>query len=267
MNPVILYRKSVISAEELSAAEKHFRCTDLRPEIKSGDLVIPRYSFYPFYADQEKDLNYVGAKVINTYSQHLYASDLINYVFDLGDLTPKTWFRLQDIPENGPFILKGQTNSRKNKWNTHMFARDKKEAIQVHSRLMDDALIGDQNICIRQFIPLMNYGVSIGGCPIAKEFRFFVGYGKILAGYYYWSNHIDQIGFTPDPLEVPAVFLEKIISIVGEKINFYVVDVAQTQTGEWIVIELNCGTSSGIPDESNADVLYKNLYEITKRVK
>jgi len=39
---------------------------------------------------------------------------------------------------------------------------------------------------------------------------------------------------------------------------YFVVDVAETDSGDWILIELNDGTMSGI-SENNPDVLYCNL--------
>src|SRR5271165_4413497 len=117
----IYYRKSLMEDAELEAASKHFECVSLLTDINEGDFVIYRYSLFPFPLDQEKEIINVGAKSINTYNQHRYAADLQNYVYDLKELTPRTWDRLQDIPEIGPFILKGETNSRKSNWGRDMF--------------------------------------------------------------------------------------------------------------------------------------------------
>jgi hypothetical protein len=179
---------------------------------------------------------------------------------DLGDLTPKTWYNLADIPENGPFILKGETNSKKSYWHQCMFANNKKEAIEIHSRLLEDSLINQQKIYIRKFIPLVTYFTGIGGIPITKEFRFFVAFGNILSGAYYWQNYAEDLENVPSADEVPKEFLQKVIDKIGNKSNFYVIDVAQTQQNDWIVIELNCGSQSGLSC-NNANTLYKNLKE------
>src|SRR5271156_5035661 len=112
MTPKIYYRPSLMEAEELAAAEEYFPCVPLLFDIEEGDLVIPRYSLFPFPLDQEKEIRARRALPINSYQQHRYVADLQNYVIDLEGITPKTWDRLQDIPEEGPFILKGETNSR-----------------------------------------------------------------------------------------------------------------------------------------------------------
>jgi hypothetical protein len=255
---IILYRGLDFEKEELAEASKHFTCTNRRPDIKKGDLVIGRYSLLPFYADQAKDVEYVGARLINSYNEHLYIADLQNYVYDLQELTPRTWRDLHSIPDNMSFVLKGETNSRKSSWKRDMFAANKKEAIEVYGRLSDDSLIGQQKIYIREYVPLIKYMDGINGMPVTKEFRFFVAFGQILCGAYYWQNYIDDLVEMPDVNEVPLDLLHKVISRVDNQCNFFTIDVGQTQTGEWIVIELNDGQQAGL--SCNApEVLYERL--------
>lgn len=261
MRKIILYRDDVDWRQEADAAKKYFECTNSRMTIQPEDLVIARFSALPFYKEQEYDINYVGAKMINTYQQHRYIADLANWADDLEGLTPKTWTRLQDLPEQGPFILKGETNSKKYYWKTHMYAADKRAACEVESRLHADSLITYQNIYIRQYIPLHTYLIGLQDLPITKEFRFFVYKDQILSGGYYWLSHtyeLEEMGIKPDVNEVPSEFLNKVISRVKDKVNFYVIDVAQTQSGDWIVIELNDGQMSGL-SENDPNELYKNL--------
>src|SRR5690606_6603542 len=145
---ILYYRKSLMEEDELRAARKYFTCVDLLSEIPKNSFVVGRFSLYPFYYDQQRELACNNSKLINTHSQYQYIADLKNYVYDLKELTPKTWDRLEDLPENTKFILKGETNSRKNAWKTSMFANNKKEAIEVHGKLCEDTLIGNQNIYI-----------------------------------------------------------------------------------------------------------------------
>ena len=113
MTPVILYREVMTRDEpgDIEAARKFFPCIESRLDVHNRDLVIGRLSVLPYYAELEKDVLRKGAQLINSYKQHRYIADLQNWYEDLSDLTPKTWFRLEDIPKNGgPFILKGETN-------------------------------------------------------------------------------------------------------------------------------------------------------------
>lgn len=264
--PIIYARKSLFDSDKKLAAQKHFDITYDLSYLSScvkNTLVIPRYSLCPFVKDQIDEISLHGCKPIDNYNSYLYVADLINYVADLKDLTPKTYDRLEHLPDNGPFILKGETNSRKNFWKTMMFAQTKKDAIQVHSRLCADSLISEQKIYIREYVPLVTYFEGIGGIPITKEFRFFIYKNKVVASGFYWQNYADDLDQVPSPEEVPESFLNKVISIVSPNVNFFVVDIAQTQSGEWIVIELNSGCQSGISC-IDPEVLYRNLAQIIK---
>lgn len=258
MRNIILYRGNEFQKEELEDASKFFICTERRPAIQDGDLVIGRYSLWPFYPDQEKDINYVGARLINTYQQHRYIADLQNYVMDLKELTPQTWNSCSDLPDDMAFVLKGETFSKKGQWQTSMFAADKKAAIEVYGRLMDDSLIGTQNIYIRRYEPMVTYMEGVNGMPITKEFRFFVAYRQVLCGGYYWQNYIDELPEKPDSNEVPKEFLREVIERIGDQSNFYTIDVGISISGKPFVVELNEGQQAGLSCNDPFE-MYKSL--------
>jgi len=252
-----------MEASELRALKRFFPCTDTRMKIKRGDHVVGRYSVLPFYKEQAQDVEHAGALLINSFSQHRYVADMRNWVEDLGDLTPKTWYRLEEVNSRGPFVLKGCTNSRKFDWKTHMFAKSKKDAGDVMWRLMQDALIigEDQPIYIRKYVPLMKLMDGINGLPVSKEFRFFVCRSQVLCGAFYWSNYAEDLSRVPSVSEVPESFLEEVIDLVGDRVEFFVLDVAQKEDGDWIVIELNDGQMSGL-SENDPALLYSRLRDV-----
>jgi hypothetical protein len=267
---VIVVMQSIVLArgmcpEETAAVAPHFKLVELRSRIPRESLVIGRYSVLPFYRELEQELDDFGSKLINSFRQHSYIADLGNWVDDLGDLTPRTWRRLQDIPDNaGPFVVKGATNSKKFQWKTHMFAQSKRDAVEVACRLMDDGLICDQHIYAREYVPLVKLMDGLQGMPVAEEYRFFVCDKQVLCGGFYWSNYEDDIpGGCPDPSSVPASFLQEVITRIGDSARFYVVDVARTQSGKWIVIELNDGQMSGL-SRTDPKVLYSKLKEVVQ---
>jgi hypothetical protein len=265
MRHVILYRNSQSFQEDelerKAAKQAGFIVLDKRTEVQAGDLVVARFSCVPFYSELEKDLNYLGAKLINTYEQHNYIADLQNYVADLKELTPETWSSLEDIPEEGPFILKGGTNSKKGYWKTSMFASNKKEACEVYYRLLDDSLIGRQQIYIRRFVPLYTYFEDVQGMPVTKEFRFFILDNEILCGAFYWSSHVEDMESVPSAEEVPKDFLQEAmrrIRLNGNAPRAYVLDVGLKSCGEPVVIELNELQQAGM-SENDPFVFYRKL--------
>ncbi len=94
---------------------------EYRSEVPENSLIIGRYSVIPFYQELEKDLQSKNSRLINTYNQFRFSSDLGNWYQALEEFTPKTWFSLQEYLASsyeGPVVLKGETNSRRDKWKT-----------------------------------------------------------------------------------------------------------------------------------------------------
>lgn len=260
MTHVILYRKYDADYEdgEIEAMGKYFPLTSHRTDIKPNQLVIGRYSVLPFYKEQEEDVNNVGASLINSYKQHCYVANMGNWINDLGDLTPKSWPGIQWIDEPGPYVLKGETNSIRQKWFTHMYATDLKAAQDVYTRLCDETLLLKQSIWIRKFEKLKHFGTQVNGLPIANEFRFFVCDQQVLSGGFYWSSCLEDLDQQPDIATVPLDFIKKVIKKIGSSVRYYALDVAQKADEEWTVIELNDGQMSGLSC-NDPDTLYGNL--------
>lgn len=262
MKPVIYFRGSLVEEKELLSAENYFKVVQKRTDVKSGDLVIPRYSALPFNKELCEDIVELGATPINTYEQHCYVADIRNWYYDIAEITPRTWFALDQIPEIGPFVLKGATNSKKFLWNTHMFAENKRAALDVFCRLAQDSTIGVQPIYVREYVKLNELTHGLNGLPISEEYRFFVLDGKVVTAGFYWSSHIDDLDRVYDPfVEVPSSFIDRVINSIGNKIRFWVFDVARAASGDWIVIELNDGQQSGL-SEIDPNILYSKMSEI-----
>jgi hypothetical protein len=143
-----------------------------------------------------------------------------------------------------------------------MYAEDKQEAIQVFCRLSSDGFLCDQSIYIRQFVPLNKLANGLQGLPISEEYRFFIYNGKTMSSAFYWSEYseflLETQGLYLDPKNVPQDWLNEVIDIVSPNIKFFVLDVAKTANGDWIVVELNDAQCSGLSD-NDPEVLYKNL--------
>lgn len=261
MKPVIYYRhdRDVSSEAEEAAMAASFRVVQSRMDVEEDELVIARYSALPFYQELEKDLSRKGARLINSYRQHRWIANLGDWYYDLEGMTPQTWHRLDMVPDDAfPVVVKGETNSKKFLWDTHMFAKTRRDAANVMCNLMDDGIISGQPTFFRKYVPLKTYLVGLRGLPVTKEFRVFVCNRQILSIGYYWSNYDEDLPEKPNPDDVPRDFLRKVIGRVGNRAPFYAVDVAETASGDWIVIELNDGQMSGL-SENDPAVLYPAL--------
>jgi hypothetical protein len=264
--PIVLFRKDIYNEHEMNTALKYFHVCTSRNAVPKNSLVVGRYSVLPYYKELCDDLFYSDSTLINSYFEHSYIANIGSWYEDLALYTPQT-IPFRDFPTRwgmeagGSFILKGQTNGRKNQWRTKMFASTAADVTNVGLQLMDDGLIGEQTIYVRKYLPLKKYMTSISGQPIVDEYRFFMYRDKILASGFYWSSHITDIidmGYRPDVRDVPLDFIKKLANIIKDNATFYVMDVARTENGDWVLIELNDGQMSGL-SEVDPNELYSNL--------
>ena len=143
-----------------------------------------------------------------------------------------------------------------------MFAPTKKDAINIACDLDADSLISSQEKIIRRYIPLETVEIGINGLRFTNEWRCFCYGTEVISIGYYWSNASDaeNINGNSQYRSEVNIFASKISKIMGEFVTFYAIDVAKTENGDWIVIEINDGQMSGL-SMNDPDVLYQNLYK------
>ena len=259
--PQFLVRESLISTEEINAIDRFFPLEFYHSEIKPG-LVFGRYSVLPFYDWVATDLENIGGRLVNSYAQHRWIANF-EYYAAIEKYTPKTWFNLTDFSDkDAPFVVKGKTNGRKHNWLKFMFATSAIDAREKACLLQEDSLIGQQDIIVRKYHELETFEIGINGLPITNEWRVFCYQGHILAYGYYWSiaSNADAIN-RKGPGSGFIEFVEKVARICAAHAEFYVIDVAKTVYGEWIVIEMNDAQMSGLSMVEPIE-LYTNLYAL-----
>lgn len=248
----ILFRKSFDHEDELGIARLYCAVREHRAECGAEmddperQIVIGRYSVLPYYQELEKDLMSRGAMLVNTWRDHNWIASF-TYYHQLKNHTFETWFSDEEYKASkydGPVVVKGRTNSRKHRWNTMMFARDRNEAAYVADMLYSDPMFVEQGIIYRKYVPLETFEIGINEQPFTNEWRFFFLGNKMLTYGYYWSQAEDAEKHIIEPECI--AFAQKIADIAQYHISFFVVDVAKTQTGEWILVELNDGQMSGL---------------------
>jgi hypothetical protein len=108
-------------------------------------------------------------------------------------------------------------------------------------------------------VPLKTFGLGKDGLPQTNEWRFFYFGRERLSYAYYWpgSNFLDQVAITDGALALA----DRIAEIVAPFVPFFVLDLAETESGDWILIEVN-DAQQAVPSEHNLDVLYGSLRKI-----
>jgi hypothetical protein len=136
-----------------------------------------------------------------------------------------------------------------------MYAATKKDAVKIAGDLYNDDWIGSQGIIFREYIPLRKLEEGINGINFSNEYRFFFLGSELIEYSYYWACaenppttvHEDVIHFAKGVAEIAKNFT-----------NFFVVDVAEKESGGYILVELNCGTMSGL-SLIESENFYRNL--------
>lgn len=263
MRPVILFRPpdGPDSSEE-DAAAAEFAVVRDRAAVHRGDLVVGRYSVLPFYEALAADLVARGAELVNSPAAHSFIADVMAWAPILGeDLTPRTWDRLEELPGATAFVVKGQTNSRKDRWDSHMFAATRTDAAAVAERLQADGLFRTQRIYYRRYEPLRRLLTAANGLPIADEHRFFLLDGNILSSGFYWIRYAKDLPAVPCAREEHVCAVRQVVSRLrgaGVLPRFLVVDVATRKDGTALVVELNDAQMSGLAGNDPC-ALYRTL--------
>lgn len=268
--PAVLFRSDRYSEEELQICEKYFSVVKSRMKVPKNSLVIGRYSVLPFYNELISDLLEVDSKLINTATEHYHISSfdwyntLINIDYPEG-ITPRTWFDVTEASKifetlpNG-MILKGRTNSAK-VWDL-MYAKTKEDFYRIDKHLHQHEMIGPQGIVYREYIPLeiIEKSVIPNSHNFVNEWRCFFYKKSLLCFGYYWSVATDEAIKRANEQNLAEMLFtaQRAADALSEKTTFFVVDVAKTVDGRWIVIEVNDGQMSGL-SMCNPDLLYVNL--------
>ena len=256
LNPILFIRKEGYDAslKEINAAKKYFTVINNLDEVSSGENIIGRFSLRPFYQDIEKEIKNKNSDVLLPYEDFLYIEDIRRWYQDLKDFTPRTWSLGDDIDSDGPFFIKGITNSLKHEWDKS-FVKNKDDLEKSIEGIKKNPLLENQDIVIREYIPLRKLGESPKGMPISEEYRLFVLNSEVLVGGFYWSDYKNLIK-DADWKKIPEDFIKQVINKVP--VRYYVLDIGIKEDGTPIVIELNDPGMSGLCD-IDVDEFYKNL--------
>ena len=242
MNAVVLQRD--MDWEEREAVRQNFPILHQRASVRPRSVVVPRYSALPGYAELFNDLRILGSTAVSTPDQFAVSAHLTQWFPLIEDLCLPAWWDVGSatVPdsEHG-YVVKGETNSLKRLWSTHMFARSRDELSGVMSRVMDDTLVGTQKLIIRPFIPLEVVEEGINGVQATNEWRFMFMNGIGIGQGYYWS----WVENPPTATPPEALALAK-RAAARLPCPFVCIDVAKTLSGEWKVVEVNAGEQAGL---------------------
>jgi len=230
----------------------------------------------------------LGYRMINTPSEYRYCHELPRCYADLKGSTPESvWFEskltfeerldaekpaydleaitteVQAKLGEGPYIIKDFVKSRKHEWDSACFIAgpgDIKRVAETFIERQGEFLVG--GLVFRKFEPLKLVGEHPKSkIPLFNEIRNWGCRGGPLITHTYWG---------PDEGGGGIVMPHGVISLAtlrGEasmntptiKSNFYTMDLAMLDDGNWIIIELGDGQVAGLPEHVDAKDFYTQL--------
>lgn len=228
-----------------------------RTEIPRGSLVIPRIFNSQHYTELEVDVNNLGSCLLNSSKQHRFIADFDYYPY-ISHLTFES-YRSDDpawMKMDGPYVVKGATNSRKLNFRELMYAATKRAAIDLVGRLGEDPVLFHQGLIIRKYHKLKTLQEGLNGLDFTNEFRFFCYRDQILSGAFYWE--ISDVDPMPPPAEAREL-VQRVCKCIEGQVDYFVVDVAELDQpdpilGKWAVVELNDAQMSGLSYNKPEDV-------------
>ncbi|MBO7745142.1 ATP-grasp domain-containing protein [Paenibacillus sp. MWE-103] len=110
-------------------------------------------------------------------------------------------------------------------------------------------------IVLREFVTLEQLGKHpVSGMPLANEYRLFFLHRQLIQCMQYWED--------ADYRQV-APRLDAFIEIAQSMDSrFFKMDIAKTEAGDWIIIEVGDGQVSTLPGGADPERFYQSIMEI-----
>lgn len=205
---------------------------------------IPRLECYSYLyqAAFEK-----GIRLIHDTNQYRFAQEFHCYYPLISEFTAPSLIvgsveELEGMDLQFPLFLRGSVQSRKYLGLDACLAHDPDELHTLATDLLANPVRCRNNVIIREFRPLRHVQMH-QGFPQGREFRAFVLDGKVLALGYYWTQADPLQNLTPSEEITVRALAEKVADLVPSR--WIALDIGQSESGEWWVIELGDAQFSG----------------------
>ncbi|MEZ6048776.1 MAG: ATP-grasp domain-containing protein [Planctomycetaceae bacterium] len=162
-------------------------------------------------------------------------------------IEPEDLLQRLDLFQGGPVIVKDYVKSCKHDWFEACYTPDSSSLAEV-MRVVNGFLErqGDDlngNLVFREYLDFKKIGEHpVSKMPLTCEYRLFVMYGKVIDWFPYWPEVVYDANVKPPVESDLKLDIHRVISEI--KSNFFTLDIALAETGEWKIIELGDGQVS-----------------------
>lgn len=258
----LLFAEEVLSREGVEPALRHL------PDGDGGPLLYRGWIFTEDTYRQFFDaLLTRGYRLVNTPEQYAEVTYFPNYHPKVREVSPPAVWTDNDDPYlawsrsrtlgDGPFVLKDYIKSAKHRWHEACFVpkgagREQFEEIAAALR-NEQGKVFNRGFVVKQYIPLRTLGRGPREYPLCEEYRLYFWRQKLLVASHYHNQTASRTDWTP---------FEELASRFDA--TFFSMDVAQTEGGEWLIVDMGAGECSSLPPSLSATVFYTRLRDVTR---
>lgn len=192
-----------------------------------------------------------GIRLLNSPAQHRRALESDRALLALGDPTPATvavassaQCRAAAARLSFPLFVKGVVKSNKEAGWAACVATSLPELELLVNQTLARAAMTRGRVLLRQLVPLRHVVGALGDFPISREYRVFLAHEQVLASGFYWEEYEDTWRLsTTDEHALLGLEQEAARRL---RVPFLIVDVAQAESGAWLVIEVGDAQFAGL---------------------
>ena len=256
----LLFDEEALSSGDIDLAFKRLPPGDGSELLYRGWILTEE-----LYRRFQESLSARGYSLISSAAHYAEVTYFPNYYPKIRDFSPvAVW---TDTPDSflawtlarklgdGPFVIKDHIKSAKHLWHEACFfpkdsGRENFERIAENlKREQGDTFF--RGFVVKQFVPLRSRGQSPREYPMCEEYRLFFWKRQLLIASHYHrqpENAVDWSPFVALALRFDA--------------PFFTMDVAQTEAGNWIVVDMGAGECSSLPPSLAPTRFYSRLAEM-----
>lgn len=256
----LLFAEEVLSHQGPDQAVKHLPDGDGGPLLYRG-WIWTESVYLQFY----QSLLARGYRLISTPEQYAEVTYFPNYYPKVREMSPEAvwtdsadaylaWSQSRKLGD-GPFVLKDHIKSAKHMWHEACFIP--KGAGREHFESIAEALRKEQGksfnrgFVVKRYVPLRSRGPSPREYPMCEEYRLFFWQRRLLIASHYHNQTANPVDWTP--FEGLAAKFDA---------PFFTMDVALTEGGAWLVVDMGAGECSSLPPSLTASQFYGRLREV-----
>jgi hypothetical protein len=260
----LLFAEEILSREGAERAVKHLPHGEDSPLLYRG-WIWTEDVYRQFY----RALSDRGYRLVSTPEQYAEVTYFPNYYPKVREASAEAvwtdtadaylaWNKSRRLGE-GPFVLKDHIKSAKHMWHEACFVprgagREQFESIAEALRT-EQGKSFNRGFVVKQYVALRTRGPSPREYPMCEEYRLFFWRGKLLVATHYHDQSASRIEWS------------QFEGLAGRfDAPFFTMDVAETESGTWLIVDMGAGECSSLPPSLTATQFYTRLRDVVNAI-